>query len=75
MICGAFSYEFCQNSTLSPLHLCTSLLQLWWLSQDVGPGFEPVLVLDFFCLPVNRSWVRTSPSPSLKITIAQEDSQ
>ena len=38
------------------------LLQLWWLSQVVGPGFEPGLVLEFFCFPASRSWVQTSPS-------------
>ena len=38
-------------------------VQLWWLSQVVGPGFEPGVVREFFCFPASRSWVRTSPSP------------
>ena len=41
----------------------TELLQLWWLSQVVGPGFEAGLVLEFFCFRASRSWVRTSLSP------------
>ena len=40
-----------------------NFVQLWWLSQVVGPVFEPGLVLEFFCFPASRSWVRTSPSP------------
>ena len=34
-----------------------------WLSQVVGPGLEPGLVLEVFCFPASRSWVRTPPSP------------
>ena len=32
-------------------------VQLWWLSQVVGPGFEPGLMLDFFVSqPVGRGF-------------------
>ena len=41
----------------------TELFQLWWLSQVVGPGLEPGLVLAFFCFSAIRSWLRSSPSP------------
>ena len=35
----------------------TEILQLWWLSQVVGPVFEPGLVLDFFVSqPVGRGF-------------------
>ena len=29
----------------------TELLQLWWLSHVIGPGFEPGLVLEIFLSP------------------------
>ena len=74
-----FFYKFCQTElalqSAKQLHfistpwsdllaiITTELLQLWWLSQVVGPGFEPGLVLEIFCFRASRSWVRTSPSP------------
>ena len=76
MICDAF---FFTNSAKTPLYLhvthlldyffsllaiaTTALLQFWWLSQVVGPGFEPGLVLERFCSSASRLCVRTSPSP------------
>ena len=32
----------------------TELLQLWWLSHVVGPGFEPLLHHTFFAINVSR---------------------
>ena len=64
MICDAFFLQI-----LPKLHLIstvwsdllaivtTELLPLWWLSQVVGPGFEPGLALDFFVSqPVGRGF-------------------
>ena len=62
MICDAFFLPILPK----PHFISTPFMhfvQLWWLSQVVGPGFEPGLVLEFFCFPASRSWVRTSPSP------------
>ena len=57
MICDALFLLILPKLTLSLLHLCT-------LFNYGGPvRFEPGLVLEFFCFPACRSWVRTSPSP------------
>ena len=52
MICDAFSFT---NSVKTPPYFFMHLVQLLWLSQVVGPGFEPGLVLEFFCFPASRS--------------------
>ena len=73
MICDAF---FLQN--LPKLHfistpwsdllaiVTTELLQFWWLSQVVGTGFEPGLVLEFFSQRVGCGW-----EPLLRHTFLQ----
>ena len=58
--------RFFTNSAKTPLYLHSiewSALHLL-LSQPVGRGFEPRLVLEIFsCFPASRSWVRSSPPP------------
>ena len=82
MICDAFFYKLCQNYFISTpwsdllAIVTTELLQLWWLSQVVGPGFEPGLVLEFFCFPATRLlqkkvWKRRGSNLSFSILFLQ----